>query len=153
MARSLVSVALALALAGCTGTAATQEAAPSTEPAPAASPPQERPKAIADVPAATAPSGDPQDAGLAAAELAAVADLEQRLQGEPIEVMRSERVTWPNGALGCPKPGVMVTQALVPGTRVVLRAAGRDYAYHGARDRAPRLCERPAKSGSTLPVR
>ena len=30
-------------------------------------------------------------------------------------VLRAESVTWPDGSLGCPEPGMQYTQALVPG--------------------------------------
>ena len=39
-------------------------------------------------------------------------------------------LTWPDGSLGCPKPGEMYTQMIVPGYRVVLQAGGERYAYH-----------------------
>lgn len=32
-----------------------------------------------------------------------------------LELRRSESITWPDGSLGCPEPGVFYTQALVPG--------------------------------------
>jgi hypothetical protein len=40
---------------------------------------------------------------------------------------------WRDGALGCPKPGEMYTQAIVPGYRAVLQAGGEKYAYHSDR--------------------
>ena len=42
-----------------------------------------------------------------------------------IKVLSAEAVTWPDGSLGCPQPGMMYTQALVPGFRIVLQAADR----------------------------
>ena len=35
-----------------------------------------------------------------------------------------QAVIWPDGSLGCPQPGRMYTQALVPGWRVVIAAPG-----------------------------
>jgi hypothetical protein len=49
---------------------------------------------------------------------------------EAIKVLRAERVTWSDGSLGCPLPGMMYTQALVPGFRVILDAGGQVLDYH-----------------------
>ena len=37
-----------------------------------------------------------------------------------LKVALAEEVTWPNGGMGCPAPGRMYTQALVPGYRIRL---------------------------------
>ncbi len=73
----------------------------------------------------------------------AKADLAQRLNiaAADITVVGLEEITWRNGALGCPQPGMMYTQALVPGYKITLRAGGAVYAYHGAEGRGPFLCE------------
>jgi hypothetical protein len=39
-----------------------------------------------------------------------------------LKVESAEAVTWSDGSLGCPEPGMMYTQALVPGYRVKVRA-------------------------------
>lgn len=39
-------------------------------------------------------------------------------------VVRSEFVEWPDGSLGCPEPGVLYTQAIIPGYRVEIEADG-----------------------------
>jgi hypothetical protein len=74
----------------------------------------------------------------------AVDDLARRLPRDPadIEVVRGERVTWPDGALGCPQPGMMYTQALVNGYRVMLGVDGRTrvFFYHSGPDGQPFLC-------------
>jgi hypothetical protein len=62
---------------------------------------------------------------------------------EDIEVLVAEEVTWPDGALGCPEPDGMYTQALVEGYRIVLEVDGREVHYHGARGEPPFLCEDP----------
>ena len=50
------------------------------------------------------------------------ADLARRLGVDPddLEVISAEEVTWPDGSLGCPEPGMSYTQALVDGSKVVL---------------------------------
>ena len=40
---------------------------------------------------------------------------------------------------------MMYTQALVDGTRMVLRAAGQTYEYHAGGRRGSFLCERPTQ--------
>jgi hypothetical protein len=62
---------------------------------------------------------------------------------DEIEVLVAESVTWSDGSLGCPQPGQMYTQALVPGYRVVLRAAGDELAYHASESGDFRLCSNP----------
>ena len=49
---------------------------------------------------------------------------------EAIKVLSAERVTWSDGSLGCPSPGMLYTQALVPGFRVMLDAGGQVLDYH-----------------------
>ncbi len=71
-------------------------------------------------------------------------DLAQRLSvnSSQIELVSFQSITWPDGSLGCPQPGMLYTQALVEGYLIQLRAAGRVYEYHGARAGAPFLCEK-----------
>lgn len=57
-----------------------------------------------------------------------------------IELVSAEAVTWPDGSLGCPQPGMAYTQALVPGYRIRLRARGQVLDYHAGRIGMPVLC-------------
>jgi hypothetical protein len=61
-----------------------------------------------------------------------VGDAAARTEVEPgaIEVVSAEAVTWSDGSLGCPEPGGMYTQALVPGYRLVLSAGDETLDYH-----------------------
>jgi hypothetical protein len=74
---------------------------------------------------------------------AAIADAAQETGADPstITVVSAEATTWNNGALGCPKPGEMYTQALVPGYRIVLEAGGRELDYHASESGTVKLCE------------
>jgi len=71
-----------------------------------------------------------------------VADAAKRLGVEPSAVVlaRAERVTWNDGALGCPQPGMGYTQALVPGYRIVARTADRELVYHTDESRQALAC-------------
>jgi len=59
-------------------------------------------------------------------------DLARRALVKPdtITVVSATEQQWPDGSMGCPKPGEMYTQMIVPGYRVVLQAGGEKYAYH-----------------------
>lgn len=52
-----------------------------------------------------------------------------------IVVETVEPVVWNDGALGCPQPGVMYTQATVAGYKVTLTHDGQRYWYHTDRRR------------------
>jgi hypothetical protein len=73
---------------------------------------------------------------------AALVDASQRT-GRPRSewsVVAAEAVTWRSGALGCPQPGMLYTDALVPGYRIVIEAAGQRLDYHASAHGAPLLC-------------
>lgn len=80
----------------------------------------------------------------------AVADLAEQEGVDPaeIEVVAHEQVTWRDGSMGCPQEGMMYTQALVPGYRIVLRVKGGEVAYHGARGGPPFRCHHPDPHGA-----
>ena len=73
---------------------------------------------------------------------AAQADASQRygLLASQIRVVKAEPVTWSDGSLGCPRPGMLYTQALVPGYRVQLRVGSEVWNYHGSEQGALVLC-------------
>jgi len=75
----------------------------------------------------------------------AMADLAGRLEidTDQIELVTEEPVTWSDGSIGCPEPGMSYTQALVEGYRIVLAVDDTEYRYHGATGGDPFLCERP----------
>ena len=90
--------------------------------------------------------GDPGPvADLDEATAAAVADLaaSEGVGEDTIEVVESRQVTWPDGAVGCPEPGGMYTQALVPGYRIVLAVDGVEVTYTGGEGRVPARCDDP----------
>ena len=72
----------------------------------------------------------------------AVADLAARLDVDPseIEIVSVEEVTWPDGSLGCPRPGMSYTQALVDGQLIVLAVDDTEYEYHSGRGGDPFYC-------------
>lgn len=74
---------------------------------------------------------------------AVMTDLESRLEdpGARVDVTRAESVTWPDGALGCPEPGQMYTQALVDGYHIEFDAEGESYDYRVGSIDNFKLCE------------
>jgi hypothetical protein len=79
----------------------------------------------------------------------AVEDLAVRLgvSADAITVVKSEPVTWSDGSLGCPQPGMSYTQAIVDGFQVVLSHEDRLFDYHAGAEGEPFLCASPAKDG------
>ncbi|TNC17558.1 hypothetical protein FHE66_09720 [Georgenia sp. 311] len=76
---------------------------------------------------------------------AAVADLAEHLGVDPAEVVvvSLQDVTWPDGSLGCPQPGMSYTMAQVPGSRLVLAAQGREFSYHAGSEPVFTRCATP----------
>jgi hypothetical protein len=64
-----------------------------------------------------------------------------------ISLVSIQSVTWRSGALGCPKPGMMYTQALVPGVLVLLKVGESIYRYHASVAGTPTYC--PAERAQT----
>jgi hypothetical protein len=73
---------------------------------------------------------------------AAIADAARRtgIAATSIKVVAAEAVTWPDGSVGCPRPGMMYPQALVPGYRIRLEAGGRSLDYHAGERGVPAYC-------------
>jgi hypothetical protein len=161
MRRVLLLAPLVALLAACGGDDDETEppsstvAAAATEPTSAVSstttvPPTTAPLATSDatlVPMTSRPAAPnpPPDGPVSADETQAVADLAARLGVEPatITTVAVEAVTWRDGAIGCPQPGMNYTQALVEGVRVILEVGGKRYQYHAGGARPLFLCEKP----------
>lgn len=73
----------------------------------------------------------------------AIADAAERFDVDPmvVAVAGALRVTWSNGAIGCPEDGMMYTEALVDGYLLTLEVDGQRVAYHGAAGQPPFLCQ------------
>ena len=64
--------------------------------------------------------------------------------------VRTESVTWRDGAFGCPSSDRMYTQALVPGWRIVVTDGSRSATYHASRSGRWLLCP-PERAQQPLP--
>lgn len=81
----------------------------------------------------------------------AVTDLagNQGVDPSEVEVVSLEEVTWSDGSLGCPEPGMAYTQALVEGMRLVLAVGDEEFHYHGADDGYLSYCADPMEPAET----
>jgi hypothetical protein len=63
---------------------------------------------------------------------AALADAAARtgLARDALRLVLAEHVTWRDGSLGCPEPGMMFPQALSRGFRITIEARGEVLDYH-----------------------
>ncbi len=84
-------------------------------------------------------SSDSREITIATADAAERAGVDE----EDVAFVTIEMVTWSDGALGCPEPDRMYTQALVEGYRIVLEADGERLVYHGALGEDPFYCADP----------
>lgn len=139
MRRSAFLAVLVMAIAACGGGSEPPAVAETTTPGSA-------PNITEDVTTTTMPTGEQEQLPVVTP---ARTDLAQRLGVEPedLEVISAEVVTWPDGSLGCPEPGMSYTQALVDGSKVVLGHDGRVYVYHAGADGQPFLCPSEDRDG------
>ena len=91
---------------------------------------------------------------------AVIEDLLGRIDAsrEAVVVDQAGAVTWRDGSLGCPQPGMMYTQALVAGYRILLKVDDVTFDYHASNSGHFVLCDRglaedplpPGDEGSPL---
>jgi hypothetical protein len=74
----------------------------------------------------------------------AVADLATRLNidASSIVTVSAQAMSWSDGSLGCPQPGMLYTQAIVDGALIQLSVDGTSYSYHSGASGAPFLCQK-----------
>ena len=93
----------------------------------------------------TVPPSDAPMTGEVPTEILAelVADAAERTATEAaaVDVIQAEAVTWNDGSLGCPEPGMFYTQALVDGYQVILQAGDEELDYRVGAGGGFRICE------------
>lgn len=72
------------------------------------------------------------------------------LPAREMKVVSLESVTWSDGSLGCPRPGMSYTQALVPGYRIRLQVGREVWDYHASERGGILLCP-PGRSQDPVP--
>ncbi len=60
-----------------------------------------------------------------------------------VRIVLARAETFPDGALGCPRPDEMYTQAVVEGYHVIVEANGTQLDYRGNERGQFRICENP----------
>jgi hypothetical protein len=95
----------------------------------------------------------PLSPGLVAIVDAARADLARRqsVALEAVELVEMRTVVWPDGGLGCPRPGMVYPQVQVDGLLIRLRIGDRTFDYHGDGIRPAFLCEQNSPADSPAP--
>ncbi len=63
------------------------------------------------------------------AAISALSDI-TGLTADKITLVSTEAVTWPDGCLGVQRMGMMCTQAIVEGFKIILEADGKEYEFH-----------------------
>lgn len=124
----LAGLATLVALTGCAANGAPMTATPDRPP-------------FQSSPAATPAASTPADVPPARWQ-AILDDLSGRGVTATPTLTSAKKVTWNSGALGCPKPGAMYTQALVDGLHVLVSAGGVTYDYRFGTGDQPVLCEK-----------
>ena len=133
----LVLISLALAACAAQSGASPDESTPAT-------PDETRPVRSAPEPATPPPSDAPVTGEVPDGILAdLVADAAQRadVDSEAVRVVQAVQVTWNDGSLGCPEPGMSYTMALVEGFHVILEAGDEELDYRVSSNGGFRLCE------------
>ena len=135
----LAATALAalLAVAACSAGAAS--------PDPGTASPSGRPSQSLPALSSPGPSSAPVTGEVPAAIVdAARAQLAEAIGADPAAaatIVVAEAVTWPDGSLGCPEPGMMYTQQLVPGYRLVFEVDGTSYDFRASEGGELRRCD------------
>jgi hypothetical protein len=65
---------------------------------------------------------------------------------EEVKVIRGENIIWPDGSMGCGKPGEMYTQAQVPGYWVIMEVDGQAYDFRITESGYFTLCDQSLPS-------
>ncbi|MGA7098617.1 MAG: hypothetical protein WB245_13710 [Acidimicrobiia bacterium] len=128
MKTAIQLVVLGLALAACGASTGSTDSSNTTTPETTMTRPT-----VSSIPAQRGPESEEPVTGEVPEPFldAVLADAASRsgVSVADLEVITAEQVTWNDGSLGCPEPGVSYTQALVDGFRVEVRADTTPYDY------------------------
>jgi hypothetical protein len=106
--------------------------------------PEEAAPAAQQADAKETPIADPSDAASKKLVDAARKDLAKRLSvpSAEISLVGFKKMSWSDGSLGCPQPGMMYPQMIQDGALIRLVAKARAYEYHSGAAGIPILCEK-----------
>jgi hypothetical protein len=96
----------------------------------------------------------PGNPGLKDPVVQAMIDLSEQVGADvdDIELVSLLEVTWRDGSIGCPEPGVAYTQALVPGQQLILQVNGEQYYYHSGKNSIFKYCGDPVPPLESMPI-
>jgi len=91
----------------------------------------------------TTTTAQQQTSDIGKAVTAATIDLAARLNVKEnmIAIESADPVEWPDASLGCPKPGMVYSQVITPGFKVILSYQGTKYDYRSDSSGQSFLCE------------
>ena len=130
------ALALGVLLGGCATTPPEEPmttATPEPRPTSPGKTPPSHPTILPSAPAAPPPVDPPPADVLEQPGVRAAVDAEahrRNVDPDAVEVVSLTEVTWSDGSIGCPRPGMVYTQALVPGRLLVLKVGDQRASYH-----------------------
>lgn len=146
LAALLLAGVLAVVLAGCGGEGVDPDDDPTTlQPTTGAPEPTGSPEPTASPEPTESPGPTDGATPVPTNVQQAIDDLADELgiDAAAIQAGPVEQVTWSDGSLGCPEPGMSYPQVLTDGYRVILTVAGEEYAYHAGEDEELFYCADP----------
>ena len=126
--KATLTISLAMALVACSGNSSTLSDGSSAE---IQNKPQGQGRATA-----TKKMNTNEQVAFSREDLAARLDVDM----DTISLSGATPVTWRSGALGCPKPGMSYTEALVSGIWIMMWAGNKAYRYHAITGGKPFYC-------------
>ena len=147
--RCITCFAVILLVAGCSASGGGGATAGATSVAPQSAVPSATvvgvvPSVALAERAASGATGSAGRIGVPAATIApVVVDAAGRAGVTPdqVKVVSAESMTFPDGGLGCPEPGMAYTQMVVDGFKIVVEANGTTFDYRGTAN-GFRLCSK-----------
>jgi len=134
------TLAALLGMAVVLGACAVQTGNVSPSPEPSLSRPTRSEPPLATLPASEAPIMGEVPADILD-NIIADASSRTGVDAGGIEVVQAEAITWTDGSLGCPEPGMLYTQALVDGYHVIVAAVDGEIDYRVGAGGGFRVCE------------
>ena len=133
-------------LAGCGTDGSGPEDEPTTlQPTTAAPEPTDSPAPTGSSEPTDSPEPPEDDTAVPTAVQKAIDDLADQLgvNAAAVQAGPLEQVTWSDGSLGCPEPGMSYPEVLTDGYRVLLIVDGEEYAYHAGAEQEFFYCADP----------
>lgn len=127
---------------GCTAAGPSSTPPASNGPVPSLEPASQQPSLVPGESAPSSPTiGNVPSEIIEAVKVEIASDA--GLSPRDVQIVSAEAVTFPDGGLGCPEPGVNYIQVQVDGFTVIGTAGGATFDYRGTSPTDLRRCEKP----------